>query len=217
MTTTAFFDDWYSKPWHISRYPAEAAIRFLAAHRANCGRVLDIGCGPGRHVKLACEMGFETVGIDASAEAIRQAGFELRKSGWYPELQVGSMTDLPCADASFELAIAYGVFYYGTLADMQAAIAELKRVLRPGGRAIVVLRSDRDWRFTIVPADDRTYNIDEYGNRLTLVSRPNLEWLFQNFSPRVAVETQEFTIAGRLNSDWLVTVEKDGAAAAAGR
>jgi ubiquinone/menaquinone biosynthesis C-methylase UbiE len=57
------------------------------------------------------------------------------------------MTDLPFESDVFDAAVAYGVFYYGTRAEMRKAIGELHRVLKPGGQAFVVLRTTDDYRY----------------------------------------------------------------------
>jgi SAM-dependent methyltransferase len=97
------------------------------------GRVLDAGCGTGgllaalrrRHPALAL------AGLEWSAAAARRAAV---KSG--AAIVRGSVNALPFADGSFDAAIAADVLCHAAV-DPAAALAELARVLRPGGRLVV--------------------------------------------------------------------------------
>jgi arsenite methyltransferase len=108
--------------------------------------VLDIGSGPGF---LACEMA-ETVGpagsvtgLDASDAMLAMASARARSRppGSAPvEFRAGLATILPYPDHSFSAVVCTQVYEY--VADMPAALAEAHRVLRPGGRLLVL---DTDW------------------------------------------------------------------------
>jgi arsenite methyltransferase len=108
--------------------------------------VLDIGSGPGF---LACEMA-ETVGsagsvtgLDASDAmlALASARARERAAGSTPvEFGAGLATALPYPDHSFSAVVCTQVYEY--VADMPTALAEAYRVLRPGGRLLVL---DTDW------------------------------------------------------------------------
>jgi arsenite methyltransferase len=104
--------------------------------------VLDVGCGPGFYVvdilDVVGENGVVT-GVDASAAMLAIAG---RKAGDRPNVRLleGEATKLPLGDASVDRAISVQVFEY--LSDVDAALAELMRVVRPGGRVVIW---DIDW------------------------------------------------------------------------
>jgi arsenite methyltransferase len=102
--------------------------------------VLDIGCGPG----LLAEDMTATVGpsgrvvaVDSAATMARLAG---RRSAGTFGVALGDATRLPFASNSFDAAAAVQVLEY--VADADMALAEMHRVLRPGGRALVL---DTDW------------------------------------------------------------------------
>ncbi len=104
--------------------------------------VLDVGCGPGFYVvDLLDVVGDDgaVTGVDPSAAMLAIAA---RKTGDRPNVRLleGEATDLPVGDASVDRAISVQVFEY--LSDVDAALAELLRVVRPGGRVVIW---DIDW------------------------------------------------------------------------
>jgi ubiquinone/menaquinone biosynthesis C-methylase UbiE len=105
-------------------------------------RILDIGCGPGYYVaELAEEVGPDgtVTGIDPSAAMLAVAR---RRSESLPGTSFGEgeATALPFDDASFDAAVSVQVMEY--VPDVAAALVEVHRVLRPGGRAVLW---DVDW------------------------------------------------------------------------
>ena len=105
-------------------------------------RVLDIGTGPGF---LAAEMahavgpGGQIHCIDMSEPMLDMARKRCADTPWVV-FQPGAATDLPFGNATFDAAISVQVYEY--VPDIAKALSELYRVLRPGGRAVVVAT---DW------------------------------------------------------------------------
>jgi arsenite methyltransferase len=105
-------------------------------------RVLDIGSGPGYlAVSLADAVGpTGTVrGLDPSPAMNAVARSRSASRPWI-QIDDGDAADLPYPDASFDLAVSTQVYEY--VPDLSRALAELRRVLRPGGRALIL---DTDW------------------------------------------------------------------------
>jgi len=105
-------------------------------------RVLDAGCGPGFYVAETLErVGPEgtVVGVDASEPMLALAA---KRCEGYDNVRFeqGDVTSLPVADADFDRALSVQVLEY--VADIPAALGELLRVLRPGGRVLIW---DVDW------------------------------------------------------------------------
>jgi SAM-dependent methyltransferase len=88
-------------------------------------QLLDIACGSGLAVRVADGMGTDVAGIDASAELVSIA--RARTPG--ADLRLGSMFELPWADASFDAAVSINGIWGGC----EPALVEAFRVLRPGG------------------------------------------------------------------------------------
>jgi SAM-dependent methyltransferase len=107
-------------------------------------RVLDIACGPGLAIELARARGAVGAGIDASRRLVDVARF--RNVGC--DIHVGDMHDLPFEDESFDAVTSFrGI--WGTTPE---AMAEVRRVLRPGGRFAMTIwgnvgKSPGAWMF----------------------------------------------------------------------
>jgi len=105
-------------------------------------RVLDVGCGPGFvSAELLADVGASgaVVGIDASPAMLGVAARRCQGLG-KATFHEGDATSLPVEDRGFDRALCVQVLEF--VADVPAALAELYRVLRPGGRALVW---DVDW------------------------------------------------------------------------
>jgi arsenite methyltransferase len=106
-------------------------------------RVLDVGCGPGFYLPdLADAVGADgaVAGVDPARAMLALAE---RRCAERPnvELREGGATSLPLEDATFDAALSVQVLEY--VEDVAAAVAELRRVLRPGGRVVLW---DVDWQ-----------------------------------------------------------------------
>lgn len=216
MTTTAVspWDALHQQARHRLEYPSEHVVRFLAGveldpegHRTP--RAVDIGCGSGRHSILAEQFGFKTYACDVSPDAV----YATRTRWDAPAKRVvrAPMTELPYDDERFDVAIAYAVFYYGTVEEHRASVEEMRRVLRPGGRAFVCLRREDDWRAKFI------YNgvfhcagEPEDGMRMHFLTEYEVHTLYGGMFSELGCEFTETTTrnGGRRNADWLITVRK---------
>lgn len=97
------------------------------------GDVLDAGMGPGRLLADLADREWTVSGLDISERMVALAAARLPQA--HERLVQGSITELPFDDASFDAVAATGVIEY--LDDPGLGIAELVRVLRPGGLVVV--------------------------------------------------------------------------------
>jgi ubiquinone/menaquinone biosynthesis C-methylase UbiE len=106
------------------------------------GTVLDIGTGPGvLLVELARRRpDLQVTGIDLSEDMVAAAGRNVAQFGGRATARTGDVTDLPFPDRSFDLVVSSLSLHHWD--DPAAAVPELARVLRPGGRLRVY-----DFRF----------------------------------------------------------------------
>jgi ubiquinone/menaquinone biosynthesis C-methylase UbiE len=178
-------------------------------------RLLDIGAGAGRHLKLATELGFKPYGIDLSLVGLQCAGQRLSDLDIRHYLARASMCALPFANSSFDIVLSYGVFYYGIADEMKKSIREAHRVLANTGRLFVVLRTTQDYRYGKgEQLGHNTFRLkieetNEYDTVQHFLAEEDILTYFAAFS-HLTYEKAETTFANhsRLNSDWLITADK---------
>lgn len=120
----------YDEPGNDTIALEEPIVRTLLADLPP-GRVLDAACGTGRHAAHLAAAGHEVVGVDASEAMLAHARRRLPEA----DLRVGELTRLPLEDESVSGAVC--ALALSHLPELSPAIAELGRVLAPGGRLIV--------------------------------------------------------------------------------
>jgi SAM-dependent methyltransferase len=122
-------EDWAARVEQVSLPLFGAA---LDAARVTAGtRLLDAGCGAGLLALLASLRGAEVTALDAAPGLLAVARRRLPGA----DVREGDLEALPFADASFDAVVAVNSVFYAE--DMAAAMRELARVARPGGRVVV--------------------------------------------------------------------------------
>lgn len=111
----------------------QACREYVAMHRHldvdEDDRLLDVACGSGLALELAAVRGATVAGIDASSRLVALARDRLPGA----DIRVGDMAALPWDDGSFDIVTSFR----GLWATTREAMAEARRVLRPGGRIAV--------------------------------------------------------------------------------
>lgn len=92
---------------------------------------VDVGCGEGRFCRMMRGEGIAAIGIEPAAPLLEEA----RRRDPGGDYRGGIAEALPLADASVDLAVSYLTLL--DIADMRAAIAEMARVLKPGGTLLI--------------------------------------------------------------------------------
>jgi SAM-dependent methyltransferase len=106
-------------------------------------RVLEVGCGAGTDLVQFARQGALVTGIDLSSSAINLAARNFSLNHLRGNLLVGDGEALPFVSHTFDLVYAHGVVQYTT--DDRALVAECRRVLKPGGRAIFQVYNRISW------------------------------------------------------------------------
>jgi SAM-dependent methyltransferase len=142
-----------SLPPHVVEHYLRKRTAYVVRHCPR-GRGLDLGCGTGVLAARLVEAGYEMTGIDASAGMLEVLSAE------HPQLEavVGSGTDLPFPDDSFDLVITVAALHHvADAVDVRRTLHEMVRVLAPGGRIVVWDHNPRNpyWRHLMarVPQD----------------------------------------------------------------
>jgi len=131
---------------------AERSCAFFRHHVRPASQILDCGCGPGSiTVGLArWAPDGQTVGIDRAAEQLDGARTRARALGVKNvAFRQGDIFDLPFADGSFDVVFSQTVLFH--IPEREKALAEIKRVLRPGG--LVALRDAINASIIVWPDD----------------------------------------------------------------
>lgn len=121
--------------WEVER-PAPQAVAFLNRLRRGFagGRLLDVGCGEGRHSLAAARLGFRVTGIDYEPLALKRArrfAKQTRVAG--VTYRQADALRLPFPAASFDIVLDYGCFHHQRKADWPPYLAGIRRVLKPRG------------------------------------------------------------------------------------
>jgi SAM-dependent methyltransferase len=121
-----------------TRYALEPYILdFAGFQEARGERVLEIGVGLGADHQKFAEAGAILSGIDLTERAIEHTRRRLAVFGLTSELAVGDAENLAFADQSFDLVYSWGVLHHSP--NTPKAFAEVWRVLKPGGRARIMI------------------------------------------------------------------------------
>ena len=129
----------YTKEWHIPIAADFAAARGL--------KVLEVGCGLGTDGAQFAEAGADYTGVDLTEAAVELARKRFELFNLSGTFQTADAENLPFPDDSFDLVYSHGVLHHTP--DTAKAIGEVHRVLRPGGRAMVMLYHSGSYNYRI--------------------------------------------------------------------
>ncbi len=105
-------------------------------------RVLDLGCGSGRHLIYLLKRGFEMYGFDQSPNGLALTREWLLQENLSADLRQGSFYDpLPYPAAFFDGILSTQAIHHARIADIRRAAQEIARITRPGGLLFLVVPS----------------------------------------------------------------------------
>jgi 2-polyprenyl-6-hydroxyphenyl methylase / 3-demethylubiquinone-9 3-methyltransferase len=148
---------------HGSMTPGRMSYLREVLARAGAGsdgrpRTLDVGCGGGFLAEELARLGHRVVGVDPSLVSLRTARRHAAGGGLQIDYRHGVGEDLPAGDAEFDLVLCCDVLEH--VDDPDAVVAEIARVLRPGGlfffdtvnrtsaSRLLVVKAMQEWRWT---------------------------------------------------------------------
>ncbi len=181
------------------KYPSEQVVQYIFRNFKRDGKekILDLGCGAGRHTLFMANENIIPYGIDYSESGVYYTKENLDEngySGYKDNIVVADVTNLPFQDSFFDGVISYGVLYYIGFDQIKKAVEEIFRVLKPNGRAFIVVRSTEDYRAksgteteehnSLIVNEDNSEKCasNENGMLMHFFDRDEIEQLFTSFS-----------------------------------
>lgn len=121
-------------PWDTGISPPEL-LKFLTG--SSPGRALDLGCGTGTNAITMTQHGWQVVGVDLSALAIRAAHRTAHHSGLEIDFRQEDVTRLASIEGPFDFALDIGCFHSLNAVGQHNYLRNLTRVLKPGGAYLI--------------------------------------------------------------------------------
>ena len=150
----AKWEEIYAQQGFRGKYPDEAVVRFVAGKyfkvdpgkRKNV-RILDLGCGPGRHILFLAKEGLSAFGIEGSPEAVKLCKEKLREEALCAKVRVGDFVRLPYPAGYFDAVIDCASIQHNRSAGIKKILREVRRTLKTGGELFSMVRTDRDYAY----------------------------------------------------------------------
>jgi len=208
-----YWDEILKRPEYGSGEPYSSVVELVPIlERRNVKKILDLGCGAGRHLVYLSKCGFEMYGMDISDFGLEEARRRLRQAGLKAELKKSDMTTIPYPDGFFDAVISFWVIYHNALKGMRETVSEVYRVLNKDGLTFLTFQSKRSYKYRRGKKVEKDTFILEEGPEKGIPhhfsDREEIEELLNDFDI-LRLDLDEFTDeTGNLNSHWEVLAEK---------
>jgi ubiquinone/menaquinone biosynthesis C-methylase UbiE len=162
----------------------------LGVRTASGLRVLDVGCGPGIDLARFAMAGAEVTGVDLAPVHVEQARRHLELLGLRGTVLVGDGEALPFPDASFDWVVTANALQFTP--DFTAAVGEMRRILRPGGEARLIVYNRNSayyWLYFWLRRGVLALDLPRYRSMTAVLSR-NISWAERDSCPLVRVHSR---------------------------
>ena len=183
MGTEGGMARWYDKTTRRDLPEFKALARRVAAGLAPGAKVLEVAPGPGFFAIELAKIGkYEITGLDISKSFVDIAKGNAQQEHVEVDFREGNVSQMPFAEASFDFLLCRAAFK--NFSDPVGALREMRRVLKPGGRALVIdLRKDVNKKA-----------LDDYirGLKVGILDAFMMKWTFRLMLIRRAYTKQQF-------------------------
>jgi SAM-dependent methyltransferase len=213
----------YSEGKALNRYPFDQVVSFIYRNFSRSKprsetKILEIGCGAGNNLWFAAREGFSVTGVDGSPSAIEFARKRFADEGLKGDLRVADFINLPFEDNAFDFVIDREALTCSPFSDARKTVAEVQRVLLPGGKFFFNPYSDRHSSFASGKPGPGGVTVDISGGTLTNIGpiffygKRDLHALFEPgwkiVSMRHIEYMEELEPHFNCHAEWIVIAEK---------
>lgn len=197
-------EEWYSR-----EEPEEIIVDFVSLLKDTTKklRVLDLGCGAGRHIVYMAKQGFEAHGIDISEVGLNLTRARLKRRRLKGYLVKCDMKMLPYVDSCFDGVVSLHTVYHQRLIGIQKTILEINRVLRKKGFLLVNFLSKRTFSYGKgLEVEENTFMEQEGLEKGVLhhfTDEKEVERLFKGFKI-LDLRVSEKSVEGKRRSRWIL-------------
>lgn len=166
---------------HLHRYA-------IAMELVKTKKVLDIACGEGYGSNLLAKNATHVTGVDINADVIKQATAKYQKQNL--EFLTGIVENIPAADKQFEVVVSFETLEH--IADHKKMMAEIKRVLQPGG--LVIISTPDKKNYTDKTGRNNPFHVKE-------LYEEEFKALLHLYFKNVQVLSQQITLSSVITSE----------------
>lgn len=136
----------YGKVFTKTQEDLPKIVKIFKKH--NIKRVLDLGCGSGRHIIYLAKKGLQVYGIDIAEEGMKITKEWLKKEKLRANLKIGSIyKKLPYQDNFFDAVISTHTIHHAKIKNIRKSVKEIERILRPKGLIFITVRKRKFKKF----------------------------------------------------------------------
>jgi len=172
------------------------------------GRILDLGCGAGRHQVYMAKQGFEAHGVDVSETGLHMTKDRLKRQKLEVYLVMSDMKMLPYIESCFDAVLSLHTIYHQKLKEIVETISEIKRILKKRGLVLVNFLSKRTYSYRDgLEVEENTFLRQEGSEKGVLhhfSDKDEIAQLFKDFKV-VSLKLSEKDLEGKLQSRWILT------------
>jgi ubiquinone/menaquinone biosynthesis C-methylase UbiE len=189
--------------------PDETVVNFVAflKKRSKDMRLLDLGCGAGRHTVYMAKQGFEAHGIDISETGLSLAKERLKRQNLDVYLLKCDMKMLPYIGFCFDAVVCFSAIYHQRLKGIKDTISEIQRTLKKNGLLLVNFLSKRTYIYGKgAKVEENTFVRQEGPEKGVLhhfTDEEEIRRLFKNFKI-INLKLFEKEVEGKLTSRWIL-------------